>query len=261
MPTSTDREYEYKPAWSAIVLAMLVFGMFSIVGVIAARSNRGLVVDGIASLSPHGAAVFWCVLTAVSLGFVLVAALMAFRRVIRTQRIVLTPTAIIVPKSRWSREETTIPYARIAGLSETQAGKQRFLKIVYSHGKSEISASMLPTKAAYETIHQSLMEALANPLKQRESRIWELMQANCPTCGSPFTRSAAERAVSEAEQGILATKPLASQCLEEGGLRGHPHADFSQLSARLRGMPRAVVVRPGPQIVQAPNGDERLSKD
>lgn len=218
MTPSHDQEYEYKPPWSGILFGVLVFGAFSAIGVFAARSNQGLVINGIARLSPQGAAVFWWVLTAISFGFVLVAILMACHRVIRSQRIVLTPTAIIVPKSRWSHEEIAIPYARIADIAESQAGKHRFLKILYFHGKIEIQASMLPTRMAYETIRETLKEALENPFRQRESRIRELTQSHCPKCGTPFTRSAAEAAVSESEQGVSAVKPTVAQCLEDVGL-------------------------------------------
>lgn len=219
MTPSHDPEYEYKPPWSGILLGMLVFGVFSVIGVFAARSNQGVIINGIIRLSPQGAALFWWVLTAVSLGFVLVAALMACHRVMRSQRVVLAPTAIIVPRSRWSREEIAIPYARIACVVQSQAGKYKFLTILYSEGKVKISASMLPTKMAYATICETLKEALDNPHRQWESRIWELTQASCPNCGTPFTRSAAEVAVSEAEQGVSATKPAVSQCLEDAGLR------------------------------------------
>ncbi len=143
MKSVSDQQYEYKPPWSAILLGGLFFGMCAVASAAFALSNRGLVVEGI-ELSPQGAAVFWWIVFAVSLGIVLFASRMAVHRLIHAQRIVLTPTEILVPESRWSFNELPIPYSAITAVWETRNRQQRFLKDCTSggniHDHSHISA-------------------------------------------------------------------------------------------------------------------------
>ncbi len=150
MTPTSDREYQYKPPWTTILLCVLFFGACAIGGAFAARSNRGLLIEGIIPLSPQGAAIFWWIMTALSLGFVLFAIRMAVHRVIHTQRIVLTPTEIVVPESRWSFSELPIPYSAITAVWETKNRQQRFLKIAHREGVSTIIATFLPKPTDFD---------------------------------------------------------------------------------------------------------------
>lgn len=159
MSQSHGQEYEYKPRWSAILLAMLFFGACAACGVVKAHwNNRGLIIEGIIRLSPQGATVFWWIYTALSMGIVLFCVFLGIRRLIQTQRIVLTPNAIIVPKSRWSSDEITILYAKITDVWETKKYNQKFLHISYQEGKSTIVASCLPTERHYYDIRCFLVK-------------------------------------------------------------------------------------------------------
>ena len=120
-----DHEYEYKARWSAILLGVLLCGAGATVAAALAGSNRGLIIHGI-KLSPEMAACFWLSMTILALGGVLLFLLMAFHRLIRTQRIVLTPTAIIVPKGRFSSKMVIIPFSTITDLSVSKVSGQRF---------------------------------------------------------------------------------------------------------------------------------------
>ena len=74
-------------------------------------------------------------------------------RLTHQQRIAFTPSSIIVPKSRWSREEQIIEYRRIKALSTSEMGGQRFLHVTHADGNT-IDASMLSSKATFEISNQ-----------------------------------------------------------------------------------------------------------
>jgi hypothetical protein len=152
-----DREYEYRPRWTVIFCCALLFGLAAVFFAFrAANNDRGLIVNGIIKLGPQAATGFYWVLTACSIGFVGMAAFPAYHRVTFRQRLALGPTALIVPASRWSREEKEIAYWDIEGLSTTAVGGQRFLNIQHAGGKHTITASLLPSKAAFDEVCELL---------------------------------------------------------------------------------------------------------
>jgi hypothetical protein len=57
-----------------------------------------------------------------------------------------------VPASRWSRGEKTIAYRDIEALSQTAVNGQKFLYLKHPGGKYTITASLLPSKAAFTEI-------------------------------------------------------------------------------------------------------------
>ena len=101
---------------------------------------------------------FWWIVFAVSLGIVLFASRMAVHRLIHAQRIVLTPTEILVPESRWSFNELPIPYSAITAVWETRNRQQRFLKIAHREGISTIIATFLPTMTDFDEIRCLLVQ-------------------------------------------------------------------------------------------------------
>jgi hypothetical protein len=161
MEESQARTYEYKPRWLAILLGTLVCGAGATVAAFLARSNHGIRLHGI-RLPPEMAAGVWWSLTTLGLGGVLVFLLMAAHRLIHTQRIVLTPTAIVVPKGRVVWKAVVIPYSTILDLSVSQVYRQRFLKITHQGGEIAIASSFLPTNRDFESIHDSLVEEIGS---------------------------------------------------------------------------------------------------
>lgn len=155
------REYEYRPKESIILFGALFFGCAAIFFGFMARSNdRGLIINGIIKLSPWGATVFYSVLAACSLVFVLMSIAILIHLLLYSQKIVLTAEELIVPKSRWSSKEITISYSTITEIRVTEVKYQRFLKIAHWAGVSTITASMLPTKKDFDTIHQLLLDRI-----------------------------------------------------------------------------------------------------
>jgi hypothetical protein len=145
-----EREYEYKPKWTVIVLLGGLFSLCAaIFGFMAATNDRGVVINRTIELGTSGATVFWWLLFAASLGFVALAGVMAYNRVTLRQRIVIGPTGLIVPVSRWSAETKKIAYRDIQGLFTVKQNGQHFLLIQHPGGKSQIVAAMLPLKGDF----------------------------------------------------------------------------------------------------------------
>jgi hypothetical protein len=157
--STIEQEYAYKPRWTVILLGALGFGACAVVlGIKAHTNDRGVRLFRLIELPEQGATVLYWVLCVLAGGFVLAAALGSVRRMTRPQRIAFTATAILVPKSPWSSEEVAVNYATITRLSLTPGSGQRVLKVTHAHGQFTIAATLLPTRQAFEEVHELLEE-------------------------------------------------------------------------------------------------------
>jgi len=148
-----EREYAYKPTWKLIVFCAVFFGLVAVsLSAKAYGNGRGVIINWVIKLSPSGATTFYWVLCACSVGFVAIAAFLACHRLIFHQRIAFGATALLVPASRWSSVEKQIDYRDIQALSHAQVSGQRFLYVTHSGGQYAITASMLPSKTAFEEV-------------------------------------------------------------------------------------------------------------
>ena len=148
-----EREYDYRPGLAVVLLSGIFFAACALVlGARAYTNDRGLVINGIIELSPGSATVFYCVLTGFSVGFVAAAAVLAGTQLTLHQRIAYTETCLILPRSRWSAEEVTVPFSDILSYSAREIYGQRMLTIVYKGGKFTVGASMLPSTEAFDEI-------------------------------------------------------------------------------------------------------------
>jgi hypothetical protein len=179
---SVEREYEYRPKWTMIVLCAAFFGLCAaVLGSKAASNDRGLLISRIIELAPDDATVFFWALTACSIGFVVIAAFLAYHRLTTRQRIAFGPSALTVPASRWSREEKELAYRDIVALFETTVSGQRFLYITHPGGKYTIDASMLPSKSAFVEMCELLAACV------REAHAAEQRHAEPGTAPDPAT--------------------------------------------------------------------------
>ena len=83
---------------------------------------------------------------------------MAVHRLLYTQRIVLTPTEILIPESRWSFHEIPVRYSAITAVRVTKYRRQRFLKIAHREGQSTIIATYLPKATDFDDIRCLLVQ-------------------------------------------------------------------------------------------------------
>ena len=146
-----EKEYDYKPKWTAIFLGGTFFAACTVgLGFVAANNDRGLMINHVIELEPGGATVFYWVLAVCSLGFVGAGVIGAYHRLTVRQRIKLGSQSLIVPSSFWSSEEKEIAYDDIHELSTSTISGQRLLNVKHIDGKVIIAASKLPSKAAFE---------------------------------------------------------------------------------------------------------------
>ncbi|MBC7796864.1 MAG: hypothetical protein H7Z37_08330 [Pyrinomonadaceae bacterium] len=158
--TNIEREYEYKPKLWVLFLAGGFFALGIPISIYAASENRGLIINGIITLSPYQAGIFWLIIGAACAVFVLLAVLTVATRFVFKQRIALSSTALIMPKSRFSGVEKLIEYKDINSLSVSTIQGQTFLYVLHSSGKDTIAASMMPSRATFD----DLCEALAKKI-------------------------------------------------------------------------------------------------
>lgn len=155
------REYEYRIKWTMIVLCAAFFALCTaVLGAKAANNNRGVIINGLIELGPDGATNFYWALAAVSAGFIVLAGFLAYHRVTFRQRLIFGQAAMTVPVSRWSREEKEIPYREVLALSEATISGQRFLYVTHLGGKYTVTASMLPSKAAFAEVCELLADRI-----------------------------------------------------------------------------------------------------
>jgi len=166
-----ERAYPYRPGWTAIVLCTLFFGALAAFMAHVARSNdRGLVINGVVTLSPGGATAFYWTVAGVGACFVLLAGLLAVVRLTSRQRVALAPAALLVPRGRWSNEETAIRFAEVLELSRTEVQGQHFLKIVHPGGTFTLVASMLPSREDFESVCAAVEERTGTAGELRSPR-------------------------------------------------------------------------------------------
>lgn len=156
-----NRQFRYGPKWTVIVFCALFFGACAIVlGAKAKGNERGLILNGVIEFSPTGATIFYWVLAALSAGFVVVAGFLAVMRLALRQRIAFTETCLMVPRSKWSSEEVTVPFRDVLELTRAEASGQRFLTIVHPGGKFTLIGWMLPKKQDFDELWQGLSEGV-----------------------------------------------------------------------------------------------------
>lgn len=154
---SPEREFPYRPRWTAIVLGGFFFSACALFLAHRATTNRrGLILEGFIRLDPDQARVFYGVLAALSVGFVIASGFLAFHRLTFEQRLTLGPTAITFPASRWSRATKQIAYREIRQLSMATVSGQTFLHVHHVGGKFTIVASMLPSREAFDEVRALL---------------------------------------------------------------------------------------------------------
>jgi hypothetical protein len=74
-----------------------------------------------------------------------------------------TTDAILLPSSRWSSEETAIPYNEIVKLSSVEMNGQRFLYLYRNNTKFTITASLLPSRESFDEVCIFLEKKMNSP--------------------------------------------------------------------------------------------------
>jgi len=161
-----EREYEYRPGRTVIVLFVfmaLAFGLFAVLLDCKAAGDEhcpaalNYVIESSPDwLFPELPPDYPTWVYALSLAHVIFAVFFYRRRALR-QRLVFGPTSMTVPASYWSRNEKEIAYRDIQDISERMYKGFRTLYITHSGGKETIAEATLPSGAAYMEIRALLI--------------------------------------------------------------------------------------------------------
>jgi len=137
-------EIAYGPSAGKLVLGVLFFGCVAAFMAHAARTNdRGLILGGLIELSTPWATVFYWVISAAGVAFVLLMLLLVPRCLVR-RHIVLEKDAITIPSRTPSRRVYRIARGDIRDVSVRQYRHLRYVKIYHAGGVRPINSTWLP---------------------------------------------------------------------------------------------------------------------
>ncbi|HEY5924951.1 MAG TPA: hypothetical protein VIV11_24890 [Kofleriaceae bacterium] len=148
------RRYPVRPKTGTMVLCALFFGVCALVLFWQALTNqRGLVIEGIFHLGPGGARVFYGVLCALSLGFVVIAIVVLVIYAGKTHEVVVDDDSLTTPGPLWRLNATrTARFADVTKVREQKMSGQHFLTLVTPSSKVWIAKGHLPDGAFDEIV-------------------------------------------------------------------------------------------------------------
>lgn len=158
-PLTKPRAYPYRPRLKPNLLATLMFaGVTAFFAHEASTNDRGLIINGIITLSTGQATVFhWC-LFALGAAMTVAGVWNLYRRATSQQQLVLGPGFVSVPSSsRWGSGERRVSFGEIVSVQCSEVQRQRFARLTLRDGeKLTIAAGMLPGNAEYDEIVAAL---------------------------------------------------------------------------------------------------------
>ena len=151
MHASLPKTYPYHPKATTIILCIGFFGACAaVLGWKAATNDRGLILWRIFTLSEDGASIFYWVLVASSLGFVLIALLLAIQRAMGSADLEITPSTIRIPHGFINKKVSEVDLKDVTGFSEAEFQGQRFFYLYARGRKYCLNRALMPSKEAYE---------------------------------------------------------------------------------------------------------------
>ena len=162
MHSSLPKTYPYNPKATTIMLCILFFGACAaVLGWKAATNDRGMILNGIFTFSEEGASIFYWILSALSLGFVLIGILLTIQRAMGSVDLEITSSAIRIPHGFIKKTTSEVNLKDVTGFSETEVQGQRFFYL-YTPGKKYcLNRALMPSKEAYEEAKALVSSAVA----------------------------------------------------------------------------------------------------
>jgi hypothetical protein len=122
----------------------------------AAHNSVGLTINGIITLGPPGATVFYWVIAATAGCFVLLALMLAARRLADPRILEVGTDSLLLPFG-WFRTRTSrIPYSEIQSVSEVVISGQRYFYVTAGGLRYTINASLFPDDDSYFAVRDFL---------------------------------------------------------------------------------------------------------
>src|SRR5437763_9954187 len=133
-----ERQYEYRPRWSHI---LLLAGFCTL-----------LAASTIARASPEDLPVMYWIVLVVSFAGVAWSGVLAVDRLFFRRRVAFTSTSLLLPKPWSFSEEEAIDYQAITGLEVSKVAEHgpRCLYLTHEGARRDIPAAMLPSGGALE---------------------------------------------------------------------------------------------------------------
>jgi hypothetical protein len=146
--------YAYRPKTWVMVLSGLFVAICAVVLARVAQSNdRGVIINHLITLDTGQATIFYWVLSAVSVAFV-VAAISGVIRSLRAPREVMVDARGVTVPVRGG--PATIAFADITDLRIQRVQSQKFLIIHHCGGKATITRSLMPSNADFDTLVEAI---------------------------------------------------------------------------------------------------------
>ena len=123
----------------------------------AATNERGLILNGVITLTPFGASAFYWVLAGLSTLFVILEIVLAFARVRGAAFLELTVDTLVIPRGFAGKKFRRIPYAEIVAVSEFSVVGTRSLGIRTATRQYWVAATVLPSHEDYEALKRFLV--------------------------------------------------------------------------------------------------------
>lgn len=150
--------YPYNPKWQVILACAVFFGVGSaLMAYKAAHNTVGLIINGIITLGPSGATVFYWLIAALGASFVFLALLLTVRRIASPQVLEVGVDALLLPHGRFQRQTSRIAYADIQGVSEVKVSGQTFLYVIAGGLRYTITASLFADIGTYTAVRDFLV--------------------------------------------------------------------------------------------------------
>jgi hypothetical protein len=150
--------FPYNPKWRVILGGAVFFGVCSaFMAYKAAHNTVGLIINGIITLGPTGATVFYWIIAALGAGFVLLALLLTARRIASPQVLEVGADALLLPHGRLQRQTSRIAYSDIQSVSEVKVSGQTFLYVIAGGLRYTITASLFPDTGSYVAVRDFLV--------------------------------------------------------------------------------------------------------
>jgi len=162
MDSSLPKTYSYNPKATTIILCVLFFGACAaVLGWKAATNDRGLILNGIFTFSEGGASIFYWILAALSVGFVLIGFLLTIQRAIGSVSLEITDSWVSIPHGFIKKKITKVEFADVTDLSETEVQGQRFFYLHTPKKKYCLNRALMPSKDQYEEAKVFITAAIA----------------------------------------------------------------------------------------------------
>jgi len=156
------KSYPYRAKITTMLMCILFFALCAaVLGFKAVTNDRGLILNGIFTLSEQGASVFFWILTATSLAFVVMGLLLIIQRATGVLSLELTECELKIPRGFIKKTLTHVNLSEVTKISEMEVQGQKFLYLHTAAKKFCVNRSLMPSKKCYDEIKELIENIVA----------------------------------------------------------------------------------------------------